>query len=76
MRNRIDVYNKCDDSEYRQKKDEVIEKMLKLIENSGMNFYDAQNLPLELDSAISASIISAQGNMAFRPYNTFKRRRN
>ena len=26
MRNRIDVYNKCDDSEYRQKKDEVIEK--------------------------------------------------
>lgn len=76
MRNRIDVYNKCDDGEYRQKKDEVIEKMLKLIENSGMNFYDAQNLPLELDSAISASIIAAQGNTAFRPYNTFKRRRN
>ena len=69
MQNRIDVYNKCDDSEYRQKKDEVIEKMLKLID-------DAQNLPLELDSAISASIIAAQGNTAFRPYNTFKRRRN
>ena len=67
MRNRIDVYNKCDDSEYRQKKDEVIEKMLKLIENSGMNFYDAQNLPMELDSAISASVIAAQGNTAFRP---------
>lgn len=76
MRNRIDVYNKCDDGEYRQKKDEVIEKMLKLIESSGMNFYDAQNLPLELDSAISASVIAAQGNTAFRPYNTFKSRRN
>ena len=76
MRNRIDVYNKCDDSEYRQKKDEVIEKMLKLIENSDMNFYDVQNLPLELDSAISASIIAALGNTAFRPHNTFKRRRN
>lgn len=76
MRNRIDVYNKCDDSEYRQKKDEVIEKMLKLIENSGMNFYDAQNLPMELDSAISASVIAAQGNTAFRPHNAFKSRLN
>ena len=38
MRDIIDVYNKCDDSEYRQKKDEVIEKTLKLIENSGINF--------------------------------------
>lgn len=74
MRNRIDVYNKCDDSEYRQKKDEVIEKMLELIENSGMNFYDAQNLPMELDSAISASVIAAQGNTAFRPHNAFKSR--
>ena len=54
MRDRIDVYNKCDSSEYRKKKDEVIEKMLKLIEVSGMNFYDAQNLPLELDRAIAA----------------------
>lgn len=74
MRDRIDVYNKCDSSEYRKKKDEVIEKMLKLIEVSGMNFYDAQNLPMELDSAISASIIAAQGNTAFRPYNAFKSR--
>lgn len=74
MRNRIDVYNKCDDSEYRQKKDEVIEKMLKLIEESKMNFFDAQNLPLELDRAIFASIIAAQGNTAFRPYKTFKSR--
>lgn len=74
MRNRIDVYNKCDDSEYRQKNDEVIEKMLKLIENSGINFYDAQNLPMELDSAISASVIAAQGNTAFRPHNAFKSR--
>ena len=45
--------------------------MLKLIENSGMNFYDAQNLPMELDSAISASVIAAQGNTAFRPHNAF-----
>lgn len=74
MRDRIDVYNKCDDSEYRQKKDEVIEKMLKLIEVSGINFYDAQNLPLELDRAIVASVIAAQGNTAFRPHNTFKSR--
>lgn len=74
MRNRIDIYNKCDDSEYRQKKDEVIEKMLKLIEESGMNFFDAQNLPLELDRAISASIIAALGNTAFRPHNAFKSR--
>lgn len=74
MRDRIDVYNKCDCSEYRKKKDEVVEKMLKLIEVSGMNFYDAQNLPLELDSAISASIIAAQGNTAFRPHNAFKSR--
>ena len=70
MRNRIDVYNKCDDSEYRQKKDEVVEKMLKLIEV----FYDAQNLPLELDRAIAASVIAAQGNTAFRPHNAFKSR--
>jgi hypothetical protein len=74
MRDGIDVYNKCDCSEYRKKKDEVVEKMLKLIEVSGMNFYDAQNLPLELDSAISASIIAAQGNTAFRPHNAFKSR--
>lgn len=74
MWDRIDVYNKCDDSEYRQKKDEVIEKMLKLIEFSGMNFYDAQNLPLELDRAIAASVIAAQGNTAFRPHNAFKSR--
>lgn len=74
MRDRIDVYNKCDSSEYRKKKDEIVEKMLKLIEVSGMNFYDAQNLPLELDSAISASIIAAQGNTAFRPHNAFKSR--
>lgn len=74
MRDRIDVYNKCDSSEYRKKKDEVIEKMLKLIEVSGMNFYDAQNLPLELDRAIVASVIAAQGNTAFRPHNTFKSR--
>lgn len=74
MRDRIDVYNKCDCSEYRKKKDEVVEKMLKLIEVSGMNFYDAQNLPLELDSAISASIIAAQGNTAFRPHNAFTSR--
>lgn len=74
MRDRIDVYNKCDGSEYRKKKDEVVEKMLKLIEVSGMNFYDAQNLPLELDRAISASVIAAQGNTAFRPHNAFKSR--
>ena len=74
MRDRIDVYNKCDDSEYRQKKNEVIEKMLKLIEVSGMNFYDAQNLPLELGRAIAASVIAAQGNTAFRPHNAFKSR--
>lgn len=74
MRDRIDVYNKCDDGEYRQKKEEIVEKMLKLIEVSGMNFYDAQNLPLELDRAISASVIAAQGNTAFRPHNAFKSR--
>lgn len=74
MRDRIDVYNKCDSSEYRKKKDEVIEKMLKLIEVSGMNFYDAQNLPLELDRAIAASVIASQGNTAFRPHNAFKSR--
>ena len=74
MRDIIDVYNKCDDSKYRQKKDEVIEKTLKLIENSGINFYDAQNLPLELDRAIAASVIAAQGNTAFRPHNAFKSR--
>lgn len=74
MRDRIDVYNKCDSSEYRKKKDEVIEKMLKLIEVSGMNFYDVQNLPLELDRAIEASVIAAQGNTAFRPHNAFKSR--
>ena len=72
MRDRIDVYNKCD--EYRKKKEEVVEKMLKLIEVSGMNFYDAQNLPLELDKAIAASVIAAQGNTAFRPHNAFKSR--
>ena len=54
--------------------DEVVEKMLKLIEVSGMNFYDAQNLPLELDKAIAASVIAAQGNTAFRPHNAFKSR--
>lgn len=74
MRDRIDVYNKCDSSEYRKKKEEIVEKMLKLIEVSGMNFYDAQNLPLELDRAISASVIAAQGNTAFRPHNAFKSR--
>lgn len=74
MRDRIDVYNKCDCSEYRKKKDEVVEKMLKLIEASGMNFYDAQNLPIELDGAIAASVIAAQGNTAFRPHNAFKSR--
>lgn len=74
MRDRIDVYNKCDCSEYRQKKDEVVEKMLKLIEVSGINFYDAQNLPLELDRAIAASVIAEQGNTAFRPHNAFKSR--
>lgn len=67
MRDRIDVYNKCDDSEYRKKKDEVVEKMLKLIEVSGINFYDAQNLPLELDRAIAASVIAAPGKHGVSP---------
>nr|DAU14348.1 MAG TPA: hypothetical protein [Caudoviricetes sp.] len=72
MRNRIDVYNKCDDSEYRQKKDEVVEKMLKLIEVSGMNFYDAQNLPLELDRAIADSVIAALGDIFSFAHNRIK----
>lgn len=74
MRDKIDIYNRCDSSDYDAKSKEVISKILEIIEESGMNFFDAQNLPLELDRAISASIIAAQGNTAFRPYKAFKSR--
>lgn len=74
MRDKIDIYNLCDSSDYDAKSKEVISKILEIIEASGMNFFDAQNLPLELDRAISASIIAAHGNTAFRPYKTFKSR--
>lgn len=74
MRDRIDIYNRCDCNEYEAKSKEVISKILEIIEESGMNFFDARNLPLELEREIGYSAMGLEGNTPFKPYSKFKGR--
>ena len=76
MRDKIEIYNLCDSSDYDAKSKEVISKILEIIEESGMNFFDAKNLPLELDRAIWYSSIGLEGNTPFKPYSKFKGRKS
>lgn len=67
----INAYNARD---FDAKKTRIIEKCLAVIEEEGVNAYDAQCIPYHLQAAIFSSNREAQGQTPFKVYLTEEER--